>query len=96
MTTEEFRLAAKGPAAAPPGLSMALQALWFEARGEWDKAHEIAQRDQTREGSWVHAYLHRKDGDLGNAAYWYSRAGQPVSRDSAEGEWTAIVRALLG
>jgi len=96
MTTEGFRLAAKGTGAAPPGLSMALQALWLEARGDWDRAHETAQGDQTREGSWVHAYLHRKGGDLGNAAYWYSRAGQPTARGSADEEWTAIVTALLG
>jgi hypothetical protein len=96
MTTEEFRLSAKGTAAVPPGLSMPLQALWLEARGDWDRAHETAQGDQTREGSWVHAYLHRKDGDLGNAAYWYSRAGQPAATGSADEEWTAIITALLG
>ena len=97
VTLEEFQLSVKGSAAAPPPQSSpALKALWLEGRGEWEKAHEAAQSDHTSEGSWVHAYLHRKDGDLGNAAYWYSRAGRPVADGSSEEEWTSIVRALLG
>lgn len=92
MTVEEFRLSAKPP----PGLGAALQALWHEAHGEWDRAHVQAQAARSREGDWVHAYLHRKEGDEGNAAYWYSRAGRPVAEGSLAEEWTAIASELLG
>jgi len=96
MTFEEFRQSATGSSGAPPpGLSGALQALWFDARGDWDKAHEQAQNDRTRDGSWVHAYLHRKEGDVGNAGYWYSRAGRPAVGGSLGDEWQTIVKALL-
>jgi hypothetical protein len=80
----------------PTGLSLALQALWQDGRGDFDAAHELAQRDEGREGDWVHAYLHRKEGDASNAAYWYRRARQPVCRDSLQAEWEAIAAALLG
>lgn len=62
---------------------------------DWTRAHEAAQQDEGREGSWVHAYLHRKEGDQGNAAYWYSRAGKPVCRNSLDAEWLIITGALL-
>ena len=58
----------------PPALSRALRALWLDARGNWDGAHDAAQADEGGDGDWVHAYLHRKEGDAGNAAYWYRRA----------------------
>jgi hypothetical protein len=96
VTAEEFQKSAGGSSAAPQGLSAALQALWHDARGNWEKAHELAQGDGTREGSWVHAYLHRKEGDDGNAAYWYSRARRPVAEGSLPEEWAAIVTKLLG
>ena len=80
----------------PPELSHALRALWWDAKGDWDKAHVSAQQDeQSPEGTWVHAYLHRKEGDNGNAAYWYSRAGKPVSREPLDAEWLKIVTDLL-
>ena len=69
MTVDEFRLLAKGEA--PQGLSSALLALYHDERGDWDAAHESAQAGETRDGAWVHAYLHRKEGDVGNAGYWY-------------------------
>jgi len=81
--------------APPPGLSLALQALWRDGKGDWDGAHEAAQADGGGAGDWVHAYLHRKEGDAGNAAYWYRRAGRPVCRLSLEEEWAAIADALL-
>ena len=81
--------------APPPGLSLALQALWRDEKGDWDGAHEAAQADGGGAGDWVHAYLHRKEGDAGNAAYWYRRAGRPVCRLSLEEEWAAIADALL-
>ena len=85
-------LAAVAP---PPGLSRALCALWLDAKGDWDGAHEAAQADEGGPGDWVHAYLHRKEGDAGNAAYWYRRAGKPVCPTSLEEEWAAIAEALL-
>jgi hypothetical protein len=92
MTVEEFRVSPK----LPPGLGAALEALWHEAHGDWEKAHAQAQAARSREGDWVHAYLHRKEGDEGNAAYWYSRAGRPVAQVSLDEEWSAIAGELLG
>ncbi|MGA2924286.1 MAG: hypothetical protein ABSE28_24585 [Candidatus Sulfotelmatobacter sp.] len=63
----------------PAGLTLALSGLWWDAKVDWTRAHESAQQDEGKDGSWVHAYLHRKEGDHANAACWYSRAGQPVS-----------------
>jgi hypothetical protein len=82
----------------PAGLSRAVQGLWHDARGDWEAAHGCAQADDTADGSWVHAYLHRKEGDLANAGYWYSRAGKKTpARDlTLEAEWAEIARALLG
>jgi hypothetical protein len=79
----------------PLNLSPALQALWLEARGDWDGAHDSAQADEGGAGDWVHAYLHRKEGDSGNAAYWYRRARKPVCRTSVDDEWAAIASELL-
>ena len=82
--------------AAPPAeLSLALQALWWDARGDWTKAHECAQGQDDRAGAWVHAYLHRKEGDLANAGYWYRRAGKPAATGPLEEEWRAIAAVLL-
>jgi hypothetical protein len=80
---------------APPNAAPTLQALWFAKKGNWDRAHQIAQDIHTTEGSWIHAYLHRVEGDVGNAQYWYSRAGKPLSKLSLDGEWEQIVEALL-
>jgi hypothetical protein len=89
MTFEEFEAAEEGQ------LSGLLLALWFDRRGEWDRAHEVAQAIEDRDGSWVHAYLHRKQGDQGNAAYWYRQAGRPVATGPLTEESEAIVRELL-
>jgi hypothetical protein len=94
MTAEEF--AKTVSASAPPAVSPLLRALWYEARGDWDQAHRIAQDVDDKDGAWVHAYLHRKEGDGGNAAYWYARAGRPVASDSLEAEWERIAAHLLG
>jgi hypothetical protein len=84
-------------AATPPmGLSGPLLALWHDGRGDWDVAHRVAQDIDDADGSWIHAYLHRKEGDAGNAAYWYRRAGQPVATSSLDAEWEQIVTVLLG
>ena len=79
----------------PEGLSAALQGLWWDAKGDWDKAHESAQKDERPDGAWVHAYLHRKEGDLSNAGYWYGRAGKAHARISLDKEWAEIVDALV-
>jgi hypothetical protein len=94
MTVDDFRqsLAAAEP---PAKLTLALLGLWWDAKGDWKKAHESAQKDEGPEGSWVHAYLHRKEGDQGNAAYWYGRARKPVCRQALDAEWHSIARDLL-
>jgi hypothetical protein len=79
----------------PPKVSAALVALWQDAKGDWEAAHATAQDIDDQTGAWVHAYLHRKEGDEGNAAYWYRRASQPVARDPLSAEWERIVSALL-
>ncbi len=94
MTLAEFRASLTLPQ--PPEVSAALLALWHDGRGDWDAAHRVAQDIDTPTGAWIHAYLHRKEGDSGNAAYWYRRANQPIATDSLEMEWTTIAEALLG
>jgi hypothetical protein len=76
-------------------LSGALRALWFAGRGDWEQAHEIAQAEDTREGAWVHAYLHRVEGDTSNANYWYRQAGRTPQSGDLRAEWEAIARELL-
>jgi hypothetical protein len=84
--------------APPPGLTSALTAVWFDARGDWSGAHAWVQEDRGTEAAWVHAYLHRKEGDLGNAMYWYEKAGRSRPEDdvTVRGEWEQIARELLG
>lgn len=89
MTIAEFR------ALSPDDLDGALLALWWDGKGDWERAHNVAQDVSGADGSWVHAYLHRKEGDLGNAAYWYSRAGRPVARGDLAEEWRSIVSEML-
>ena len=93
MTVEEFRNTLSS--ATPPSVPPPLLALWFDAKGDWEKAHTIAQDVDNPRDAWVHAYLHRKEGDLSNARYWYHRANQPIATDSLEVEWTRIAQALL-
>jgi hypothetical protein len=95
MTLDEFR-ATLAQQSAPRGLPPALQAMWEDAQGNWSAAHSIAQEIEDKTGSWIHAYLHRKEGDLGNAGYWYRRAGQPIAHDTLGEEWDRIVLNLLG
>lgn len=94
MTLEEFkeRVSTNTP---PTGLTPALHALWLEARGSWERAHELVQKESDAASAWVHAYLHRKEGDLSNASYWYARAQQKVCEDSLEDEWGGIALNLL-
>lgn len=94
MDRAEFRKSLSGKAP-PPGASAPLQALWHEARGDWARAHEIVQSRKTRAAAAVHAYLHRKEGDLENADYWYERAGRARARGPLRREWDALAEALL-
>jgi hypothetical protein len=93
MTLTEFKatLSSEQPPAVPP----ALVALWHDAKGHWNAAHTAAQDVDDESGAWVHAYLHRKEGDETNAGYWYRRAGRPHVRGSLGEEWEAIAEALL-
>lgn len=95
MTLDEFRRSLSHDS--PPGdLSMALAGLWWDATGDWTKAHESAQQDEGPQGAWVHAYLHRKEGDASNAAYWYDRAGKAPAGGPFNDEWGQIAASLLG
>jgi hypothetical protein len=94
MTIADFKSSLSGAAPAP-GVSQPLAALWWAARDGWGKAHAIVQDEEGVDAAWVHAYLHRVEGDLGNAGYWYRRAGKPVASGPAEAEWDSIVSALL-
>jgi len=80
----------------PRGLSGAAAGLWWDAKGDWQKAHASAQGDDGTAGAWVHAYLHRKEGDQANAGYWYRRAGKAAATCALADEWEAIAEALLG
>jgi hypothetical protein len=90
----EFRSSLSGAAPAPE-LVAPLAALWWAAKSNWDQAHKIVQDEDDANSAWVHAYLHRVEGDLGNAGYWYRQAGQPVAKDALDAEWERIVSALL-
>jgi hypothetical protein len=79
----------------PAGLSLALQALWWDGKGDWEKAHACAQERDDIPGMRVHAYLHRKEGDHSNAAYWYRRCGSAPSTLTLDEEWERLARALL-
>ena len=82
--------------APPPSLHLALKALWWDAKGDWKKAHECAQEDEGDPScDWVHAYLHRKEGDQDNAGYWYRRVRKPPATVTLEEEWEELARALL-
>ena len=90
-------LAASVSKAAPPsGLPPTVQALWWAGKGDWDKAHKIVMGEDGTDAAWVHAYLHRVEGDLPNARYWYRTAGKPAATGTLEEEWNAIAAALLG
>jgi hypothetical protein len=94
MTFDEFR-ASLSAATPPPRLPRPVVALWHDARGDWETAHQVAQDVEDESGAWVHAYLHRKEGDLSNAAYWYRRAQKPQTRMPLDEEWEQIARTLL-
>lgn len=94
MTFNEFKntLFADTP---PEGINDLLTALWYAVKDDWERSHTIAQDIPGRDGAWIHAYLHRVEGDTGNAGYWYSAAGKPMCNDTLEIEWEELVRAML-
>ena len=94
MTIAEFTRTISEPKP-PASLARPLLALWHDAKGEWDSAHEVAQGIDNDTGAWIHAYLHRKQGDLDNAGYWYRRAHKPECRTSLDAEWEDIAKTLL-
>lgn len=94
MTLAEFKATLES-GQPPASLTAALRALWLDGAGNWDEAHQIAQDVDDDTGAWVHAYLHRKEGDIANAGYWYRRAGRAPSREPLPEEWEQIVAALL-
>jgi hypothetical protein len=97
MKAEELSQSAATDAAPPEGISIAAKALWQARAGNWDASHDLCQDVPGAAGSWIHAWLHRQEGDLGNAGYWYSRAGRemPGKGVSLEEEWMAIARELV-
>lgn len=97
MSFAELQRSIARDAAPPAEMAPSVRALWHDARGDWTAAHGCAQEDESAAGSWVHAYLHRKEGDAGNAGYWYARAGRsrPPAGMTLDAEWEAIARALL-
>ena len=87
--------ASLGESRPPDEVTPLVRALWHDARGEWEQAHAIAQTIGDADGSWVHGYLHRVEGDLANAAYWYRRAGRPAPEMTLAEEWSDIAATLL-
>ena len=94
MTLDEFRASLSRPAP-PEGCSAPLIALWHDGRGDWEQAHNVAQEIDDEDGAWVHAYLHRKEGDSGNARHWYRRACRKFASETLIEEWERIAEALL-
>jgi hypothetical protein len=95
MTLDDFNLAVASEIHPPRGLAVALQALWWEAKGDWHKAHLLVQNDSSGNCAWVHAFLHRKEGDETNAAYWYAKAKRPLAHGSFAAERDRIAAVLL-
>jgi hypothetical protein len=93
MNLEDFRasLAEEQPRA---GLSAPLAALWWDAKGDWTRAHALVDELESRDGMAVHAYLHRKEGNATNADYWYARAGREFQRSALDAEWAALVEGI--
>jgi hypothetical protein len=94
MTTDEFRASLSGEEP-PASLAAPLTALWWDAKGNWARAHALVDELETTDGMAVHAYLHQKEGEAWNADYWYERAGRRFHREGLEDEWAALVEGLL-
>lgn len=98
MSFAEFAASTTRDKSPNPDLSAPLRALWYDGHGNWAVAHDLAQEDNGVNGSWVHAYLHRKEGDNSNAGYWYAKArrSRPADDVTLRAEWEQIARELLG
>lgn len=94
MTVSEFKQTFSQPQP-PASLSAVLRGLWFDGKGDWHRAHEEVQDLEGPHGAWIHAYLHRKEGDLSNAQYWYRRAQKSMPSVSLETEWQSLVEHFL-
>ena len=94
MSSEQFRASLVGETP-DPNLSGTLAALWWAGKGEWDRAHALVQEEPGADAAWVHALLHRAEGDVENAAYWYRQARRPAADASFNEEWAAIADALI-
>ena len=94
VTLDEFNVTLTHQAP-PRGLRAPLWALWWAKKDDWEKAHRLVQDESGADAAWVHAYLHRVEGDLGNAGYWYRRARKPACGTSFDAEWAAMVETLL-
>ena len=94
MTFNEFKLSLNQNSP-PKDINELLIALWYDAKTGWEKGHKIVQDKSGKDAAWIHAYLHRKEGDSGNASYWYSKAGKQFSNKTLDEEWEEIVEALL-
>jgi hypothetical protein len=94
MTPAEFKRSCSRRSP-PADLTPALAALWWTAKDDWDRAHKIVMDEPGKDCAWVHAHLHRVEGDLGNARYWYKQAGKPAASGALKAEWEAIVGVLL-
>ncbi|MBT6273825.1 MAG: hypothetical protein HOI95_06805 [Chromatiales bacterium] len=94
MTLDDFERSLEGQAP-PTDATAPLTALWLERKGDWSAAHTVVQDDESVESAWVHAYLHRVEGDLGNAKYWYGRAQRTPSDQAVADEWRSIAAALM-
>jgi hypothetical protein len=94
MTLSEFKRSTS-EMSPPPGLTPALTALWWAAKDDWERAHALVMDESGRDCAWIHAYLHRVEGDLGNARYWYGQAGKAPATGPLRAEWDSIAGALL-
>jgi hypothetical protein len=94
MTIDEYKatLLESNP---PPHFNVQLKSLWHDGKGNWEAAHDLAQEIHTTDGSWIHAYLHRKEGDRSNASYWYKMANKPFPSVSLDKEWEQLVENFL-
>lgn len=94
MTFEQFKNSIEN-SMPPTGISQYLESLWYDGKGNWEKSHQVIQDIEGSEAAWIHAYLHRKEGDIWNADYWYNRAGRKRPTIPLEKEWDELVRTFL-